>query len=660
MASSPYVTKYSNQTVAQVLLLYLGLEGVNKVFGIPGGGLANLLVEFKNQRDKFDYIVCRHETGAAYIADGYYRATGNLGVVMVTSGPGATNALTGAMNAQNDGSAMLVITGEVSEAFFGKGYLQEGLDTDLDVHAIYNASACYSAELTDESEVQTLVEQALRDALNIPRGMSHLSIPNNVPNELVTTAHGIPPLPAPPPPPDYTIYLPANPANYRALPTAVDRDQVRQAVEQLLACKRPLIFLGSGCREALRDSTTLDALVVFAERYGIPVMTTPDGKGVFPESHSLSLRVYGFASNTWAPMWMTQTDLPYDGLLVLGTSLRGLSSNNWNPMLVPQNNGPFIQVDLQQQAIGRTFPITMGIVGEVGAFIREMGDLMPQFPPVKTEVQARVAEVATIKQTSPYYSQPDYDSNASPIEPAAIVRVLQATLPHDCLIFLDCANCVGWGIHYFTVDGPQQIHSSLAMGPMGFGVCAVVGGKIGCPDKTCIALVGDGAFMMHGAEVSTAQAHNVGAIWVVLQDDDLHMVSQGMNYLYHDPAAPDVWSQLYQLGKPDLVKFAEGLGADAYLINSPAELQSLMPKVLDRADNQNRPQVIVAKINKKSLDPYFPPPPKTPAPPTPPAQNTPAPQQKAKAPPPTKGPAKASQVSKKTSPPTRTKAGKKK
>ena len=612
MASTPYVKSYTNQTVAQVLLLYLGLEGVDKVFGIPGGGLANLLVEFKNQRNNFEYVICRHETGAAYIADGYHRATGKLGVVMVTSGPGATNAITGAMNAQNDGSALLVITGEVNEQYFGKGYLQEGLDTDLDVQAIYKASACYSAELTDESEVQTLIEQALRDALNIPRGMAHISVPNNIPTEIVTT-----PQPAPNPP-SPTIYLPASPANYRATPAGVDRQQVKQAVQQLLACKRPLIFLGSGCRDALRDQGTLDALVIFAERYGIPVMTTPDGKGVFPEGHLLSLRVYGFASNTWAPAWMTQTDVPYDGLLVLGTSLRGLSSNNWSPILVPKNNGPFIQVDLQQHAIGRTFPVTMGIVGEVGAFIREMAGMLPEFPlsqpGVQADVQARYAEVKAIKQSSPYYSPDQYASNASPIEPAAIVRVLQAAIPQDSIIVLDCANCVGWGVHYFTVNPPQQIYSSLAMGPMGFGVCAVIGAKMGCPDKTCIALVGDGAFMMHGAEVSTAQAHNVGAIWVVLEDDDLHMVSQGMTYLYPDPTDPGVWETLYRLGKPDLVKFAEGLGADAYLVHDPGELQKLMPKVLEGANVKKRPQVIVAKINQSSLDPYFPP--KPPAPPS--------------------------------------------
>lgn len=604
MASPPYVTPYSSLTVAQLLLLYLGREGVTKVFGIPGGGVANLLVEFKNQRQAFEYVVCRQETGAAYIADGYFRATGTLGVVMVTSGPGATNALTGGMTAQNDGSGVLIITGEVAEQYFGKGALQEGVDTELDIQSIYSAASVYSAEVSDPTEAQTLIEQALRDAMSIPRGMAHLAFPNNVPALSALT-------PPPPNQPQAPVLVPNSPANYRAIPTGGDRNAVMHAVQQLMSCKRPLIFLGSGCRDALRDQDTLSHLVMFVERYGIPVMTTPDGKGVFPEGHSLSLRVYGFASNTWGPMWMQQKGTPYDGLLVLGTSLRGLSCNNFNPMLIPQNNGPFIQVDLDQHAIGRSFPVTQGVVADVGAFIRQMAapELMSKYPPNAADVQARVAEVKTIKQSSPYYSQAQYDSNASPIEPAAICRVLKATLPDNSMIFLDAGNCVGWGIHYYYVENAQnahqEVHSSLAMGPMGFAVGAVIGAKMGRPDKTCVAFVGDGAFLMHGAEISTAQAHNVGAIFVVLDDADLHMVSQGMQYLY--PDANDVWDGLYRLGTPDLVKFAQALGADAYRIDSPQQLQELMPKVLKAADNQNRPQVIVAKINQSSIDPYFPP-----------------------------------------------------
>jgi len=611
----PIGTTYKDQTVAQVILHYLKTEGVSVFFGVPGGSLSNLLAEIKNQREAFNFIVCRHETGAAYIADGYFRATGNLGVVMTTSGPGATNALTGAMNAQADGSSMLVLTGEVSEQYFGKGYLQEGMDAELDLHAIYKASSCYSVELTDQSETQTLIEQALRNARSKPSGMAHISIPNNVSLEKVTT-----PLP-PPAPPNPIISIPNSPSSYRALPGGIEREKVREALQLLLACKRPLIFLGSGCRETLRVPSLLSSLLILAERYAIPVMTTADGKGVFPESNPLSLRVYGCSNNTWAGQWLQQTEVPYDGILVLGSSLRGLSTSNWNPMLIPKGGGPFIQVDLQQNAIGRGFPVSLGIVGEIGAFIRDATGMLSEFPPKLNDVADRRAQMAAIHATSPFYSEEQYHSTTSPIEPAALVRVLQETLPAESMIFLDAGNCVGWGIHYFAINTPMELHSALAMGPMGFGVGAVIGAKLGCPHKTCIALVGDGAFMMHGSEVSTAQANRIGAIWVVFQDNDLLMVSQGMGQLFPDSEHPDVWSQLYKLGQPDLVSVARGFGADAYLISSPDELKAVMPTVLDGANLQNRPQVIIARIKKDSLNPYFGPKPHN-APDQTPQQNT--------------------------------------
>ena len=583
---SPYTTTLTNVSVSQVLLRYLAMEGVRKVFGIPGGGLLNLLVEFKNERESFDYVICRHETGAAYIADGYYRATGKLGVVMVTSGPGATNALTGVMNADTDGSAILAITGEVAESGFGKGPLQEGVDSGLDINLVYKSAVQYSAEITDQSECQTLIEQALRDALSLPRRASHISFPSNVPAETIPS-----------------IEMPIAPDNYRTTPGGISQEKVRLSMSQFLAAQRPLLFLGAGCREALRDAPTLAALTRFVERYAIPVMTTPDGKGIFPESHALSLRVYGFCSCLWPQQYMQLTNPAYDAVMVIGSSLKGLSSNNFNPMLSPQ--GPFIQVDLDEHAIGRAFPISLGIVGEAGACIRELDALSSQFPPNPPAVQARLDAIAAIKQTSPFQYPDQYESDAAPIQPAAMIRVLQQTLPPNAIVFLDAGNCVSWGIHYYVSSPPGQTHSSLAMGPMGFAVGAVVGAKIGRPDETCVAIVGDGAFMMHGAEVSTAAAHGAGAIFVVLHDDDLHMVSQGENYFFPDPT---VWPKLYRLGTPNLAKFAEGLGADAHAIDSPAQLAALMPQVIAKANASGKPQVVVANIDRAAISPYFYPP----------------------------------------------------
>jgi acetolactate synthase I/II/III large subunit len=574
-------------TVATLLLRYLQLEGVRYMFGIPGGGVAHVLTMLKDHPGELQYVICRHESGAAYAADGYYRATGQLGVVLTTTGPGATNALTGAMNAQAGGSAVLVLCGEVNEQYDGMGYLQEGIDAGLNVSAVFRAATGYSAVVTEQSNFQTLLTQALRNALSLPRQAVQLSLPNNICAEKVPQA-----------------VVPKSPANYRTVPCGVSAGQVEQTLQLLTQCRRPLIFLGNGCRGLTPQQ--LEQLAGLVTRHGIPVMTTADGKGIFPESHPLSLGVYGFANCLWPQYWLEPERLDprapaYDGLLVLGSSLHDLSTNKWDPMLLP--DGPFIHVDLAQSIIGRSFHVTHGIVAEVGAFIEEASRQLPAYLPDPAAVRERTDFMARIKQSSPFFDQVQYQSDASPMQPAALMRVLQDKLPADAFILLDAGNCVGWAIHYLRIDPPRQIHAALSMGPMGFAVAAAVGAKLGAPKRCVTAIVGDGAFLMHGAEVSTAAKFGLGAIWIVLNDDDLRMVSQGQAHFFpgRDPA---VWSQLYRLGNPNLVEFASGLGADAYLVDNPADFAKKWDLALAGAANR-RPQVIVAKIDFNAQPPYY-------------------------------------------------------
>lgn len=580
-------------TVADTLLHYLELEGVQHLFGIPGGGLQNLLVALRDARGRLRYVICRHETGAAYAADGYARVSGGLGVVVVTTGPGATNALTGTMNADNDGSALLTITGEVPQQFFGKGFLQEGTDLRLDVNRLFAGSTDYSAMISLAGNAQELIEGALRIALGTPGRSAHLSLPDNVSLETLNPAA-----------------LAATRSRYRVSPGGIAAADVARIVATLATAKRPLILLGNGCRRALAGER-LAAFTAFVERHQIPVVTTADGKGIFPESHALSLRVYGFASCEWPQYWLQPTRLqadapPYDALLVIGSALGGLATHNWNPIIEPQ--GPIVQVDVDARALGRGLPLDYGVVGEAGALFAALPEAAQTVEWNAADIAARRAFVARIKKAhSPFDAPKDYASRARPIRPPALMRVLDAGLPDDAIVLLDAGNCVGWGIHYLTVSPPRQCHASLAMGPMGFAVGAVIGAALAAPKQACVAIVGDGAFLMHGAEVSTAQANRIGAIWVVLQDDDLGMVTQGMNTLHPVAGTSDPYAGLYALGKPDLVKFAEGLGADACRIDRPAALAAALPAVLAAAA-KGRPQVIVARIDRRLIPPYYKPP----------------------------------------------------
>lgn len=575
--------------VGDLIVHYLKLEGVKHVFGIPGGGLVNFLVNLKDNAGAIDYIICRQETGAAYIADGYYRATGKIGVVAVTTGPGATNALTGVMNAQADGSALLLLSGEVDERFFGMGYLQEGAAAGLNLTAIFSAAIGYSCMISNGTDAETLVKQAFRTALSLPRQAVHLSLPVNVSAEPITDPQ-----------------LSAKTSVYRANATGAPIGDVRQALASLLRCKRPVLFLGNGCREALRDEHTYKNLLRFVETYGIPVMTTPDGKGIFPEDHELSLRVYGTASCMWPYRYLSAEATPYDGIMVIGSSLGDLSTNKWLPLLIPQGErAPFIQVDINPKIIARSFEITQGVAAEAGAFLNDTAGLLTAFPADKKGVKERKAVVAAIKKESPFIDPAAYASEASPVEPAALMRVVQNTIPENTQIFVDAGNCVGWAVHYLAVRPPASIYTALSMGPMGFAVGAVIGAKMGCPADTCIAITGDAAFLMQGSELSTARQYKAGAIWIVLFDNNLSMVTQGMDYYMPDKKEPDVWSRLYPLGNPDLVKFSEGLGAEAYAVHSPAALEKLMPKVIKRANKEGLPQVVIAHINKKAVPPYY-------------------------------------------------------
>lgn len=584
-------TNTNDLIVDNLIIYFLKLEGVKYIFGVPGGGLVNILNTLKNSTGDFTYIICRHETGASYMADGYYRATGNLGVVMVTTGPGATNALTGIMNAQADGSAVLLITGEIDQQFYGKGYLQEGIDASLDIKAIYTAATGYSSIITSGLDAATIFKQALRDALGIPRQAVHLSLPVNVSLEPVSNTS-----------------LPTATSVYRTSPKGAPLEDVKTAMAAFLAAKRPLLLLGNGCRQALSDATTYKSLLQFVETYGIPVITTADGKGIFSELHDLSFRVYGIADCMWPYYYFTDKERRYDGLMVIGSSLGELSTNSWSQILVPQvENAPFIQVDINQKIIARSFEVTQGVVGEAGAFINDLASLIPQFPPDEEAVTLRKQAIAKIKNTYSPFVDPgfDYNSNASPIKPAALMRVLQSGLPPDSKIFIDAGNCVGWSVHFLTIEPPASIFTALSMGPMGFGVGAVVGAKIGCPGITCVGIVGDGAMLMFGAEVSTAAHYKAGAIWIVLNDNNLSMVSQGMEHFYPDKTNPGVWTELYELGNPDIAGFASSLGAEAYTVNSPQDLENVLPTVLNRANNDGVPQVIIANIDRTAIPPYY-------------------------------------------------------
>ena len=467
-------------TVAQLLVQYLIAEGVTKIFGIPGGAAVWLMDELKKHADQIEFVICRHESGAAYMADGHARATGGLGVVLTTSGPGATNAVSGAMNAQASNVSLLVITGEVPEKYFGQGYLQEGTDAKLDVNVIFRNAVESSAMISSPSNFQTLFQQALRNARSLPNRAAHISLPNDVAGTCIS-----------PPPTKPT------PSSYQARAACADPKALQASLHELLEARRPLLFLGNGSRAALASPERLRAFTEFVDRFGIPVMTTPDAKGIFPETHELSLRNYGMCASAWPDLYIKPLGDPdhYDALMVLGSTLGELAtttaaSNPYDKALLPMQH--FIQLDLDADVIGRDFPVTRGVIGEIGASLDVLlAHAHQHHHPDPAKVDERKAFIREIKRSHTAWADPaGRDSNTAPVHPAAMIRVINEHVKEG-EIFIDAGNCVGWSLNCLVVDPPVRYQSALAMGPMGFGVAAVVGGKMALPDQPCLAIVGD-------------------------------------------------------------------------------------------------------------------------------------------------------------------------
>lgn len=585
-------------TVAAVLLDVLEREGVRHLFGLPGGALVAILNELKSRRNQLTYVLCRHETGAAYAADGYARAGGGLGVVLVTSGPGATNALTGTMNADAAATPLLAITGEVATQYFGRGYVQEGVDADLDVISVFRGGAGYSEIVGSAADFPELLFSALRVARGAPNRAVHLSIPGDI---AAAPVAGFTP--------------PATTAAYRATLGFVDRAGVGAAVEAIATAQRPLLLLGNGCRAALRDAELLAQLTAAVEALAVPVITEPDSKGIFPETHELSLRNYGMASCSWPRYYLCDLTgggrRQFDALVVIGCSLGEFATYGWepyDPILVPA--GPFIQIDDDQRDIGRAFPITRGVVSEIGAALRVFAEEAANHTVEPAVAQARRTFIALIKNThSPFADPVAAVSDTDPIKPQTLIAVLNEVVPAGGQVWVDAGNCVGWCLNGLVIDPPTRAHFSLAMGPMGFSVGAVVGGKLADPVAAGIAVVGDGGFMMQLGEVATAAQYGVGAIWVVLADHDLTMVSQGMAHLEDDPS----FLHYYEIGWNDLAATAQGLGADAVMVRTVADTRAALVAAIARAA-EGVPQVVGVVIDTSEMPPYYPPP----YPPTPP------------------------------------------
>ncbi len=522
---------------AKALVRALESQGVEVIFGYPGG--ATLPIYDELAKSSIRHVLSRHEQGAAHMADGYSRVTGKAGVCMATSGPGATNLVTGLANAYMDSSPLVAITGQVPRPMIGNDAFQE-----VDITGITIPITKHNYLLQQASEIPHVTQEAFFLASTGRKGPVLLDIPRDVQLEVFSSHQAkYPPL-----------------EGYR--PTVTGHPgQIKRAVTLLKSAQKPLIIAGGGVSLA----SARDLLVQFAEKADVPVVYTLMGKASFPNSHPLCFGLMGYHGRIEANYAITNADV----ILAVGTRFGDRSTG---PLKTFATQAKIIHTDIDPAEISKNVPSYLPIVGDAGRVLEQLVELIPAKKHAQWTLELRqTAEEHPLKAKSSGVTIPN------------ILRILKSLVP-DPIIVTDVGRHQIFTAHYFPVDSGHSFVTSGGLGTMGFGVPAAIGAKVGRPDRTVIDIAGDGSFMMTCQEVASAVAEDIPIVVLVMNDYCLGMIKQLQDASY---------GRRYEACKfgrnVDFARLAESMGAAGFKVTredeiAPAIEQSLAagrPAVVD-------------------------------------------------------------------------------
>ena len=501
--------------------------------------------------------VARHEANAVFMAIGYARVTGKPGVVVVTSGPGLTNTMTAVASAMVDSVPLLVIAGEVQQTAQGKGALQEGSAHHLNLIAAFKPITKHAAEVTQPSAVPSTLLEALNRTTSGRPGPVLLTVPINV----SAARTSVPEL-----------------SCHRVEHFRIEETVARRAALELANSRSTIIFAGSG----VRAGNGPNLLIELAERLQTPVMTTPKGKGVFPEDHPLHLGVFGMGGH---PSTTKYLERGVEVVLALGTSLGDLQTNSWSRLLIPKRT--FIHVDIDGSRIGRAYETQLGVVAPIEDFLAVVNPLLPEQP-------RQVRTFGIEHHTSP--SEAPARGPSGRLSPIQAITELQDILDPDTIYTIDSGEHYFIATHYIQARRPDSFQVMTGLGSMGSSLGAAMGVRMGAPERQTCVVCGDGGFVMMAPELETAAREKLPLVVAVFNDECLSMVRLGHEALFGRSPA-------FQIDHLEIVGLAESLGCQGIQIESPGAIRSLGlqianatgPVVLDiRID----PAVVLPKNNR--------------------------------------------------------------
>ena len=528
---------------AEIVIECLKEQGVDTVFGYPGGAILNVYDELYKHRDEIRHILTSHEQGAAHAADGYARATGKVGVCLATSGPGATNLVTGIATAYMDSIPVVAITCNVGVPLLGKDSFQE-----IDIAGVTMPITKYSFIVKDVNQLADTIRKAFRIAKMGRPGPVLIDIPKDVTAKKAE-------------------YEKENPGVYNREFTHIDEKEIAAAAEMIRVSEKPFIFVGGGAvlSEASKE------LKEFVEKMDAPVTDSLMGKGAFPGIDPRYTGMLGMHGTKASNYGVSECDL----LVVVGARFSDRVTGNTSTFA---KNAKILQIDIDPAEMNKNIIIDQGVVGDIKAVLRKLNEVLPQ--------QDHTEWMKKIQDYKEKYPLKYHDGVLT--GPFVVEEIYRQT-KGDAIITTEVGQHQMWAAQYFKYTKPRTLLTSGGLGTMGYGLGAAIGAKTGCPDKTVINVAGDGCFRMNMNELATAVRHEVPVIEVVINNHVLGMVRQWQNLFYNQH-----YSQTILDDAVDFVKLAQALGAEGIRVTTKEEFADAFAKAV----KMQRPVVLDCQIDQ--------------------------------------------------------------
>lgn len=515
----------------EIVVECLKREKVEVVFGIPGGAIMPLY-DTIDKNPSFKHILTKHEQGAAHAADGYARATGKVGVCFATSGPGATNLVTGLANAYLDSIPLVAFTGQVISPLIGTDAFQE-----VDITGITIPITKNNYLVMDVNDLASTIKEAFYLARTGRPGPVLIDLPKDVQNA-ITDFHY-------PEKDKYSGYRPTLKGNL---------NQIQKAAKAIQEAKKPIIYAGGG---VIHSNATLE-LQELVNKTQIPVTTTLMGLGCFPEDHPFSLGMLGMHGLYSANFAMNEADL----IIALGTRFDDRVTGNTKKFCP---TAKFVHVDIDPAEISKNIKIHIPIVGDVKYVLAKLNQLVE--PKKEAEWLDKITE---LKQKNPLQYQRD-----NQLRPQYIIEKLYEFTQGEAIIVTDVGQHQMWAAQFYQYRYPRSFISSGGLGTMGFGLPAAIGAQFGCPKKKVVCIAGDGSFQMNIQELATAMKNKLPIMTIIMNNGYLGMVRQWQELFFEKRYASTSLD-----GSPDFSKLVQVYGGKGIRITTKEHFDSIFKEAL--------------------------------------------------------------------------------